>query len=65
MAFLYSGVAWTDPFLLKPGETLDQFPPQRVLDIATLTMVAIGFVLVKGSGRASARSVSEAPISAE
>lgn len=64
-AFLYPGVAWTDPFLLKPGETLTQFPPQGMLDIGTLTIVAIGFALVKSSGRASARDASGTPAPAE
>lgn len=56
MAFLYPGVAWTDPFLLKPGETLDRFPPQGMLDIGLLTIVAIGFALVKSSDRAGVRN---------
>lgn len=65
MAFLYPGVAWTDPFLLKPGETLTQFPVQGMLDIGTLTIVAIGFALVKSSARASARHASATPARAD
>lgn len=59
MAFLYPGVAWTDPFLLKPGETLDQFPLQGMLDIGTLTIVAIGFALIRSSDRAGVRNARD------
>ncbi len=45
-AFWFPGVAWTDPFLLKPGETLDQFPIQKMLDIGILSIVTFAFVLV-------------------
>lgn len=32
-AFAFPGVAWTDPHLLKPGQSLDQFPQQAYLEL--------------------------------
>lgn len=47
MAFRFPGVAWTDPNLLKPGESLHPvIALQGYLEIALLTLVAIGVALV-------------------
>lgn len=46
MAFLFPGVAWTDPNLLKPGQTLHPvIAMQGYLDIALLALVALGLAL--------------------
>ena len=46
MAFLFPGVAWTDPNLLKPGQTLHPvIAPQGYIDIALLALIAIGVAL--------------------
>jgi hypothetical protein len=46
MAFLFPGVAWTDPNLLKPGQTLHPvIATQAYLDIALLGLVALGLAL--------------------
>ena len=41
-ANLFPGVAWTDPDLLHPGQSLTQFPPQGYLDIVLLSLVLLG-----------------------
>ncbi len=46
MAFLFPGVAWTDPNLLKPGQTLHPvIAPQGYIDIALVALIAIGVAL--------------------
>ena len=50
-AFAFPGVAWTDPDLLKPGQSLDQFPHQVYLQLALYAMIATGASLVV-AGRA-------------
>lgn len=41
-ANFFPGVAWTDPELLKPGQSLTRFPPQGYLDIVLLSLVLLG-----------------------
>jgi len=40
-AFLFPGVAWTDPEFLDRGQSLSQFPPQLYIDIVALSLVAL------------------------
>ena len=51
MAFAFPGVAWTDPHLLKPGQSLEQFPQQVPLEIAMLGITAAGASLVLAGTR--------------
>ncbi|MBX9651156.1 MAG: hypothetical protein K2X57_29310 [Xanthobacteraceae bacterium] len=51
LAFLFPGVAWTDPHLLQPGQSLDQFPLQLKGDVVLIpVMAAAGWLLWSGSG---------------
>ncbi len=46
MAFLFPGVAWTDPNLLKPGQSLHPvIALQGYLEMALLGLIAIGATL--------------------
>jgi hypothetical protein len=55
MAFLFPGVAWTDPNLLKPGQSLHPvMAMQGYLDIALLALVALGVALSSSSTRSAA-----------
>jgi hypothetical protein len=46
MAFLFPGVAWTDPDLLKPGESLHPaIALQGYSEIALVALITIGVVL--------------------
>jgi hypothetical protein len=40
-AFLFPGVAWTDPDLLKLGQSLTDFPMQLQLDVVLFALIAI------------------------
>lgn len=40
-ANLFPGVAWTDPEFLKPGQRLNQFPPQLSIDLGMTTLVGL------------------------
>lgn len=56
LAFLYPGVAWTDPNLLQPRQSLSQFPQQLGLDIVIFVLVALSaFLIVNGSRETSTR----------
>lgn len=46
MAFAFPGVAWTDPHLLKPGESLEQFPQQVPLEIVLYSLITVGTALM-------------------
>ena len=56
LANLFPGVAWTDPDLLKPGQTLEQFSPQLYLDfLMTVAVVAGAWMALSPTGRSPAR----------
>ena len=40
-ANLFPGVAWTDPNLLRPGQSLSQFPPQLYIDLTMTALVGL------------------------
>ncbi|AMR29382.1 hypothetical protein A0257_21300 [Hymenobacter psoromatis] len=40
-ANLFPGAAWTDPELLGPGQSMDQFPPQLYIDLGMTTLVLL------------------------
>lgn len=47
IAFLFPGVAWTDPNLLQAGHTLDEFPLQLKGDVVLFALLAVvGWLLV-------------------
>ena len=46
MAFAFPGVAWTDPHLLKPGQSLEQFPQQVYLELVLYSLIAVGTTLM-------------------
>ena len=45
-AFLFPGVAWTDPNLLMPGQSLTDVPIQLELDAVLLPLIALATWLV-------------------
>lgn len=50
LAFLYPNVAWTDPNLLRPGQSLSDFPMQLGLDLVMFSLIALSaFLIVRGS----------------
>lgn len=51
-AFLFPGVAWTDPHLLQPGQSLHDFPEQLKGDlVVVLPLLAVtGWLLRSGAG---------------
>lgn len=50
VAFAYPGVAWTDPNLLRPGQSLSDFPQQLGLDVVMFGLIALStFLIVRGS----------------
>lgn len=51
MAFLFPGVAWTDPGMLKPGQSMDQLPPQYIVDAIGLIPIAIADMLLLERGK--------------
>lgn len=59
LAFAFPGVAWTDPHLLKPGQSLHQFPQQVYLEVVLYGLIAAGASLMM------AGSADETPSSAQ
>lgn len=57
-ANFFPGVAWTDPELLRPGQTLTQFPPQGYLDIGMTAVVLISAWLL-GAGTNARQSADQ------
>ena len=52
LAFLFPGVAWTDPDLLPSGHTLDEFPLQLRGDVVLFALLAVvGWLLLTGTRR--------------
>lgn len=52
LAFLFPGVAWTDPNLLAPGQSLQDFPAQIKLDMMVFVIIAItAWVIAGGTSR--------------
>ncbi|HEV2737232.1 MAG TPA: DUF6640 family protein [Candidatus Elarobacter sp.] len=52
LASLYPGVGWTDPNLLKPGQSLSDVPPQLKLDVVLFGVIALAaFLIARGSAR--------------
>ena len=51
LAFLFPGVAWTDPDLLKPGQTLHDFPLQLQGDVVLFALLAVAGWLLTGTAR--------------
>ena len=53
LAFLFPGVAWTDPNLLAPGHTLHEFPLQLKGDVILFGLLALAaWLLASGTRRA-------------
>jgi hypothetical protein len=50
-AFLFPGVAWTDPNLLKSGQSLSDFPMQLQLDIVLFVLIALAAWLMASANR--------------
>ena len=49
-AFLFPGVAWTDPDLLKPGQSLGDFPFQLKGDLVIFGVLAwCGWLILRGA----------------
>jgi hypothetical protein len=55
-AFLFPGVAWTDPDLLEPGQSLSDFPMQLQLDIGLFALIGIAALLMVSPAHNEARS---------
>ena len=54
-AFFFPNTAWTDPELLRPGQTMDQFPPQIIVIALGLIPIAIADILyLRGAARTRA-----------
>ena len=52
LAFLFPGVAWTDPDLLKPGQSLDAFPLQLKGDLVIFIVLALcAWLVLHGTSR--------------
>jgi hypothetical protein len=47
LAFLFPGVAWTDPNLLQAGQSLTDFPMQLTLDFVMFQLIAAACWLVR------------------
>jgi hypothetical protein len=47
LANFYAGVAWTDPELLKAGQTLNDIAPQMILGPILLGVVSLGWHLAR------------------
>ena len=56
MAFAFPGVAWTDPHLLKPGQSLEQFPQQVPLEIVLYSLITVGASLMAAGSADERRS---------
>jgi hypothetical protein len=49
IAFLFPGVAWTDPNLLKSGQSLSDFPMQLTLDMVLFFVIGLcAWLLLRG-----------------
>lgn len=49
LSFLFPGVAWTDPDLLKAGQSLTDFPMQLKLDLVMVPVIgAAAWLLLRG-----------------
>jgi hypothetical protein len=46
LGFLFPGVAWTDPELLRAGQSLSDFPVQLGLDIVMAILIVIAIWLI-------------------
>ena len=56
IAFLYPGVAWTDPNLLQAGHTLHEFPLQLKGDVVLFALLAIvGWLLATAIRKRTSR----------
>jgi hypothetical protein len=50
LAFVFPGVAWTDPDLLPPGHSLTEFPLQLKGDVVLFALLALaGWLLVSAT----------------
>lgn len=56
MAFAFPGVAWTDPHLLEPGQSLDQFPQQVPFEIVLYSLITVGASLMAAGSADEGRS---------
>lgn len=56
MAFAFPGVAWTDPHLLKPGQSLEQFPQQVPLEMVLYSLITVGASLMAAGSADEGRS---------
>ena len=55
-SFAFPGVAWTDPNLLGPGQSLSDFPLQLKVALPLVALVALAaWLLVSGARAAEAR----------
>ncbi len=54
-AFLFPGVAWTDPNLLPPGHSLHEFPLQLKGDVGVYGLLAIAAWLILANARRPAQ----------
>lgn len=52
VAFGFPGVAWTDPELLGPGQSLADFPLQLKGDLVLFALLALAAWLLDGAARA-------------
>lgn len=54
-AFLFPGVAWTDPDLLPPGHSLHEFPLQLKGDLGVYALLAaVAWLILRNTRRAAA-----------
>jgi hypothetical protein len=50
IAFVYPGVAWTDPNLLQPGQSLSDIPIQLKGDLVLFAVIALSaWLVLRGS----------------
>ena len=56
IAFLFPGVAWTDPNLMEAGHLLDEFPLQLPGDLVLLALLAVAAWLIVSAARAGRSS---------
>lgn len=49
LAFLFPGVAWTDPNLLGPGQSLEDFPGQIKIDLVVFAILIVTAWLIAGA----------------
>lgn len=56
-AFLFPGVAYTDPEFLKPGEALAVVAPQQILEAVVLAITGLGVALaLRGTAESGRRA---------